>query len=255
MKLATLSSSDTRLVLSVSGVETSFLNTVRRMVMEEVPTLAVEDVEFHDNNSALYDEIIAHRLGLLPIKTDLSSYSLPKTESDIVERSALCTVRMELKSDKAGIVYAKEATSDDPSSTFVHPDMPVVKLIDGQKVHVNMYAVMGQGKEHMKWSPGLVWYAQQADVKVSNDKKLLETVRHKLPEQIVSGDKILADKIVELDLIDAVEGVCPELISVTYTDGYTLSVESWGQLSCEEMLATAAEMLAGKAKALKEVLQ
>ena len=113
MKLATLSSSDTRLVLSVSGVETSFLNTVRRMVMEEVPTLAVEDVEFHDNNSALYDEIIAHRLGLLPIKTDLSSYSLPKTESDIVERSALCTVRMELKSDKAGIVYAKEATSDD----------------------------------------------------------------------------------------------------------------------------------------------
>jgi len=172
-----------------------------------------------------------------------------------VERSALCTVRMEQKSDSAGIVYAKDATSDDPSSTFVYPDMPVVKLIDGQKVHMTMYAVMGQGKEHMKWSPGLVWYAQQADVKVNDDKKLLNEVRHKLPEQIVSGDKVLADKIVELDLIDAVEGVCPELISVTYTDAYTFSVESWGQLSCEEMLTTAADMLAAKASALKEVLQ
>lgn len=255
MKLVTKSRSDARLVLSVSGVDTPFLNTVRRMVMEEVPTLAVEDVEFHQNNSALYDEIIAHRLGLIPIKTDLSSYSLPTSEADIVERSALCTVRMELKTSSDGIIYAKDATSDDPSSMFVYPDMPVVKLINDQKVHVTMHAVMGQGKEHMKWSPGLVWYAQQADITVKQDKKLLEQVRHKLPTQIFSGDKILADKIVELDLLDVVEGVCPELISVKYTGSYTFSIESWGQLSCEDMLSTAAGMLAEKAKLLKEVLQ
>ncbi len=45
---------------------------------EEVPTMAIEDVEFRKNNSILYDEIIAHRLGLVPLKTDLKSYNLPE---------------------------------------------------------------------------------------------------------------------------------------------------------------------------------
>ena len=53
-------------------------NTLRRLIIEEVPTLAIEDVDFKENSSALYDEIVAHRLGLIPIKTDLKSYNLPE---------------------------------------------------------------------------------------------------------------------------------------------------------------------------------
>ena len=57
----------------LSKTERVFVNTIRRMIIDEVPTLAVEDVEFRANSSALYDEMIALRLGLLPIKTDLKS--------------------------------------------------------------------------------------------------------------------------------------------------------------------------------------
>ena len=49
----------------------SFANTLRRVVTEDVPTMAIEDVEFRKNNSILYDEIISHRLGLIPLTTDL----------------------------------------------------------------------------------------------------------------------------------------------------------------------------------------
>ncbi len=55
----------------------SFANLIRRTISEEVPVMAIEDVEFRKNNSILYDEIIAHRLGLLPLTTDIKSYNLP----------------------------------------------------------------------------------------------------------------------------------------------------------------------------------
>ena len=54
-----------------------FANTLRRLMIDDVPTMAIEDIEFSKNNSILYDEIIAHRLGLVPLKTDLKSYNLP----------------------------------------------------------------------------------------------------------------------------------------------------------------------------------
>ena len=44
----------------------AFANTLRRIMIEEVPTMAIEEIEFRKNNSILYDEIIAHRLGLTP---------------------------------------------------------------------------------------------------------------------------------------------------------------------------------------------
>jgi DNA-directed RNA polymerase subunit D len=54
----------------------AFANALRRVIIDYVPTMAIEDIEFSKNSSILYDEIIAHRLGLTPIKTDLKSYNL-----------------------------------------------------------------------------------------------------------------------------------------------------------------------------------
>src|SRR3972149_11609867 len=61
----------------VKGTSVSYVNTIRRLIMNEVPTMAIEDVEIRKNSSILYDEIIAHRLGLIPLTTDLKSYNLP----------------------------------------------------------------------------------------------------------------------------------------------------------------------------------
>ena len=51
-------------VFAIKDTTTIFVNTLRRLIMEEVPTLAIEDVELRDHSSALYDEMVAHRLGL-----------------------------------------------------------------------------------------------------------------------------------------------------------------------------------------------
>ena len=77
-----------------------FANTLRRLMIDEVPAMAIEDVEFVKNNSILYDEIIAHRLGLVPLKTDLKSYNLPdkcKCEGKGCNR---CQLKLVLKATK-----------------------------------------------------------------------------------------------------------------------------------------------------------
>ena len=52
----------------LSETDTSVANTLRRIMIAEVPTLAIDLVEFHDNSTVLNDEYIAHRLGLMPIR-------------------------------------------------------------------------------------------------------------------------------------------------------------------------------------------
>src|SRR3989338_4129025 len=67
-----------KVTLLFKEVSEVFANTFRRLVLEEVPTLAVEEMEVKENSSSLYNEMVALRLGLIPLKTDLRSYDLPE---------------------------------------------------------------------------------------------------------------------------------------------------------------------------------
>src|SRR3989338_340192 len=136
-----------------------FANTLRRLIIDEVPTMAIEDVEFSKNNSILYDEMIAHRLGLVPLKTDLKSYNLPEKCKCEGKGCSRCQLKMVLKVTKgSGTVYASEIKSKDPAVKPVYGDMPIVKLLKGQTLEIEATAVLGRGKDHSKWSPGLVYY-------------------------------------------------------------------------------------------------
>ena len=64
---------------TIHGATPAFANALRRSMIGEVPTLAIEDIRIYDNTSVLFDEILAHRLGMIPIKTDLSQYA-PRAE-------------------------------------------------------------------------------------------------------------------------------------------------------------------------------
>ncbi|MBW2996490.1 DNA-directed RNA polymerase subunit D, partial [Candidatus Woesearchaeota archaeon] len=121
-----------------------FVNTIRRMIIEEVPTLAIETVDFKENSSALYDEVIAHRLGLVPIKTDLKSYELPKECSCKKKGCAKCQLKLTLKVKSAGVVYAESIKSRDAKCKPVHAKMPIVKLLKGQNLELIATAKLGQ---------------------------------------------------------------------------------------------------------------
>ncbi|HLD00399.1 MAG TPA: DNA-directed RNA polymerase subunit D [Candidatus Nanoarchaeia archaeon] len=243
-----------KIVLLLKGISDVYANTIRRLIIEEVPTLAVEDLEIKDNNSALYDEMLALRLGLIPIKTDLKSYNLKANCKCGGEGCAQCELKISLKSSKKGYVYAGEAQSSDPNCTFVQEEMLVVKLLSKQKIQVNMTAVLGQGKDHAKWSPGWAFYKHEPVVKLGKVKNPELIAKKSTDGVFVLKDKkleLVEDKVYDSLLLDYYTEL-DEGVVVDYTDNIIFTLESWGQLKNKEILIKSTEMLLEKIESLEK---
>jgi DNA-directed RNA polymerase subunit D len=137
----------------------AFANALRRGMLADVPVMAIEDVIFLENTSVMYDEILAHRLGLVPLKTDLDAY-VPREECDCKSDlgCSKCTASFVLESeatDRTITVYSgdlKASTETAPTSDKI----PIVKLAPGQKLRLEAYARLGRGSEHAKWQAASV---------------------------------------------------------------------------------------------------
>ena len=120
IKLVEYQEKKNRLTFSVKGADTAYANTLRRIMGFEVPVMAIDEVEFRKNTSILYDEMIAHRLGLIPLSTDLKSYNMTSECKCKGEGCASCTVKLILKAQGPCTVYASDIKSKDPETNQVH---------------------------------------------------------------------------------------------------------------------------------------
>ncbi|MHA1861394.1 MAG: DNA-directed RNA polymerase subunit D, partial [Candidatus Ranarchaeia archaeon] len=73
VELRILDKDEEQIRFILKDVDVAFANALRRTILTEVPALAIDEVVIVENSSALYDEILAHRLGLIPLKTDLDT--------------------------------------------------------------------------------------------------------------------------------------------------------------------------------------
>jgi DNA-directed RNA polymerase subunit D len=226
----------------VRGTTPAFANVLRRVIMTEVPTMAIEDIEFRKNNTALYDETIGHRMGLLPLKTDLKGYRMKKGAED--DGSAACEAIFTLKAKGPGIVYASALKPKDPKIVPIYPEMPIVRLLKGQDIELHAVAVLGKGSVHTKWTPSLVWYTYEPTLTINNKSDMFEKMKPLYPKKIFDkAGKIDKAAILENDLVDAVAGVCDDIIKVDYNENNIIfHVESWGQLDCKTIVQKAVEL-------------
>ena len=217
-----------------------FANTLRRLMIDEVPTMAIEYVEFIKNNSILYDEIIAHRIGLIPLKTDLKSYNIQdkcKCEGKGCNR---CQLKMVLRASKVGTVYASEIKSKDPAVKPVYGNTPIVKLLKGQSLELEATAILGRGKEHIKWSPCHAYYKYRPIVEITgeikNPEAIIEVDHNNIFEIKDRKLFINKDKVLDCDLsLDFSEIDKNVKVTASETD-FVFHIESFGQLSCKEIV-------------------
>jgi DNA-directed RNA polymerase subunit D len=235
----------------------SYSNALRRIILNEVPVMAIEDVEIRKNSSALYDEVISQRLGLLPLTTDSDSYELPKSEEDIKEKKAKCTVQLTLKEKGPKTVYASDMKTADPKIKPVYPKMPILKLLKDQEIELVATAVLGKGNNHAKWSPCHVWYTYNPDLKINNKSKDIEKYKAMYPPQIFNKKGDIDEKLIlDNNLIDAVAHINEDIIKVEYKDDeFVFHVESWGQLSIKEILTNALDIFDSKLEELTGLLK
>ncbi|MFC1723854.1 DNA-directed RNA polymerase subunit D [Nanoarchaeota archaeon] len=238
-----------RLTFLLKGSNTGFANLLRKTIIDEVPTMAIEDVEFRKNNSVLYDEIVAHRLGLVPLVTDLDAYNLPADCSCKGEGCSKCQLMLSLKGKGPGYVYASEMKSKDPKVIPAHPKMPIVKLIKGQVLEFEAVAVLGKGKEHAKWVPGLAHYRYLTEIKVKKGCKDPKAVVDSCPVNVfeLKSNDVVVKNPVACHLCGACIDIAPDHIKVEENgQDFVFVLESWGQLSPEEMVEKAIEIIGAK---------
>lgn len=225
----------------------AFANTIRRLATAEVPAMAIEEVEFSKNNSVLYDEIVAHRLGLVPLKTDLKSYNLPEKCKCEGKGCARCQLKLVLKSDKGDeMVYASQLKSKDPAVKPVYPDMPIVKLLKSQSIELEATAVLGKGKNHVKWCPCHAYYRHkpvaEIDKGIKNPEEIVEAVPGGVFE--IKNDALVAkDHLYKYDLAGAAERASHGKVRIKNTNDFIFNIESFGQLSCKEILKVSMDVL------------
>jgi DNA-directed RNA polymerase subunit D len=141
----------------LGGVDVAFANALRRTMIMDVPCMVIDDIFFFDNSSAVADENLAHRIGYVPLRTDLDRYVLPVdcdcgSELGCEKCRVVLTLDVEAETDTL-TVYSGDFVSEDPTVVPAHPDIPLTKIAPGQAVRLEAYAKLGTGKEHSKWQP------------------------------------------------------------------------------------------------------
>ncbi len=263
---------DRNIKLIIEGFPLAFVNSIRRVILSDVPTLAIDFAYFYDNTSSVYDEIIAHRLGLVVLKSDeaLKKYKSPEECVNAEETDSSCYVEIIIRkevseeSEKGEYVKASDMEMSDPNISPAYPETPIVYLAPGQRVHIVAYARLGRGREHGKWSPASISALKHTPIltvldgnKINDDcLKCLEAYPNII--DFVKENKKGSIELLELEKTSGikycVETVCKDALKLEYSkDKLILEVEGTGALRPENIIYEALKALETRVKVLKKV--
>ncbi len=168
------SKTDEELVFDIKGVDPTIVNTLRRIMIAEVPTMAIETVMINQNTSIIPDEVLAHRLGLIPILADANNFIEKKPDDEFNDKNSMKFIlKVNCYKDKDGQLINENIFSKDLifepqgdqkkkyynsetkrySIGLVHDDILINKLTTGMEIDLECYCTKGIGRTHAKWSP------------------------------------------------------------------------------------------------------
>jgi len=174
--------------VKLKGIPLQYANALRRVCLNGVPVFAIDTVDIIENSSVLADEGLAHRLGLIPIKTDLSRFNEPsKCDCDSETGCSNCKVMLVLDSgdsDTTRTVLSNELSSEDDSIKPISDKIPIVQLAPGQRIKIECYARLGRGTDHAKWNSSNISTLTNTD-KEGESTLTVESTGALKPEQII----------------------------------------------------------------------
>ncbi len=188
MKIEILEDNDKAFRFRLSGADHAAANALRRIAMNSVKTFAIDKVTIHENSTAMFDEYIAHRIGLVPILTPSKGYS----DTD--------EILFTLDKWGKGTIYSRDLVTSDKVVKVANGNIPIMKLDDEQKLRLEGKAVMGTGMGHAKFQPGIVTYEMKDE---STYEFYVETFGQMPSKEIVNK----ALEVIKQELKDVEKGV------------------------------------------------
>ncbi len=250
---------DNKAKIIIKDTTNAFVNSLRRMMLSEVPTLAIDDVNIYDNTSVLFDEQIALRLGLIPLKTDLKSYNLPEECSCNGEGCTMCQLSLTLSVEGPKMVYSGDIISSDPNVYPADPKIPIIELKEGQKLFLEAIAILGLGKNYAKWQAGVACgYKNLSKITITNCDACGICIEA-CPQNIIElqcTTAVVTDPL-KCTLCKLCEDACDiDAITVDQDESVViLNFESDGSYTAKELIIEASNVLQEKASTLKQTLQ
>lgn len=262
MKVEVLKSDGAELEFVLSEATPSIANSLRRAILQEVPIMAVDEVEFTQNDSAMYDEIIAHRLAMIPLKTPVKGYVLSDDCRCGKRRCPKCAVELTLKAEGPTTVMSGDLKSSDEEVKPVSGSIPIIKLLEGQKLKLVAIARLGFGKTHAKWQPAVVGYKYLPVIEVDKEKctlcgKCVEACPKNILE--VTDKKLGIKDLMMCTMCRACVEACPEEAIGVSGDPtkFLFKVESNGSMAPNQLVMKAVDSLVEKfekfSKAVKKL--
>ena len=195
MSLEITNENDEKVSVKIKGVPLQYANALRRICLNGVPIYAVESIDVLENSSVLADEGVAHRVGLIPLKTDLSA-SKDGNENDKIMLTLDSGV-----SDETRTILSGELKSQDESVIPTSNDIPIVTLAPGQSIKFEAYARLGKGTEHARWNSANI--VTLTDTEKDDEKVLtVESTGALNPKHIIlSSVEQLSSKLSEFKTI------------------------------------------------------
>ena len=171
-----LNSDNKKISIKLKGVSLQYANALRRICLNGVPIFAVDTVDIIENSSIIADEDITHRLGLIPLKTELSRFD----ESD--SRVILVLDSGDIQAPRT--VTSAELSSNDQVVKPISDKIPIAYLAPGQRIRIEAHARLGRGTEHAKWNSSNISVLTNTD---KDDEHILtvETTGALEPKEII----------------------------------------------------------------------
>jgi DNA-directed RNA polymerase subunit D len=240
------------------GVGVAFANALRRIMIAETPCMAIDEVAIIENSSVLFDEILAHRLAMIPLTTPEDKYELPSRCTCKGKGCSKCQARLflDVRCDGGGTktVYSGDLKPEDPEVAPAFKDIPIVKLARGQSVVLEAYATLGVGRDHAKWQPtSACAYKYMPIITVDAGKcngcgACVESCPKRLLD--ASGGSVKVLKPVDCSLCLECERACEEgAIRVGWDEStFIFYVETTGTMKASTLVVKAARILRSKAE-------
>lgn len=259
MKVNILNKDENEITFEVDGIPVEMANALRRIMIAEVPTLAIEDVYFTENNSALFDEVIAHRLGLIPLKFPKGVFNFRETCSVCGGKGCpSCQVVFSLEKEGPGVVYSGDMKSSNKEVKPLYDNIPIVKLEKGQKISLEAVAILGRGKKHIKHKAAIASYKYYPSITIDSKKcdncgDCISVCPKNILEKGKTKPKI--KNLIECTLCKACVEACGEKKAIKVEgekNRFIFNVESISGLTPKEIVLEACDILENKASELKK---
>lgn len=217
---------ENEIVFSVE-MENELANVIRRYI-NHVPVLAVDEVEITKNDSPLYDETIAHRIGLIPLQMK----NISETKN----------AKLKLKVNKEGYVHS----GDIKGIEVIYETIPITYLNKDQELEITAMVNLGRGIEHAKYSPGMMSFRNAAEITMN--KEFLDKVKKVCPKNEIKekGDKIVIQDNLKKEISDVCEGIANtdgKKAEVEFKNELIIFLESFGQMDVKTVFKKAIEEL------------